>query len=78
MAFNNNKFCIASYCNGWSLWYYTTDDDSNTVFEDGYFNNTKTLIYIGDVIICNCKNGTAIRTMNIDDKGNVVLKKIIL
>lgn len=78
MAFNNRWFGMVSYCNGWSLWCYTTDDDSNTVFEDGYFNNTKTLINIGDVIICNCKNGTAIRTMNIDDKGNVVLKNILL
>lgn len=78
MAFNNRTFGMVTYCNSWSLWCYATDDDSDIVLQDGYFNNTKTLINIGDVIICKCKNDTAIRAINIDDKGNVVLKNILL
>ena len=77
MAFKNNKLGVATYCNGWSLWYYRADaqENLNEVLGDGYFNNTVTLMNSGDVIIINHNNETAIRVININNDRVVSLSK---
>ena len=61
MAFQNKNLSVIAYANGFTLWHYSSASETlATITANGYFNNVKTLMNIGDiVIIC---GGVAIDT----------------
>ena len=75
MAFRNKNLSVIAYANGFTLWYYSTNEDSfMDVCSVGYFNDVKTLCATGDIVIINSGNNTGLRKMRITDDGNVVLE----
>jgi hypothetical protein len=67
MAFQNKNLSVIAYANGFTLWHYSTAETLATITANGYFNNVKTLMNIGDIIIVNASDNTAIKKINITD-----------
>lgn len=66
MAFQNKNLSVIAYANGFTLWHYASAADTlATVTATAYFNNVKTLMNIGDIVIINASDNTAIRKINI-------------
>jgi hypothetical protein len=51
MAFKASDLSVLAYANNFTLWHYTTDDDSITV--SGYFNKGADMLRVHDLIIAN-------------------------
>ena len=49
MAFHSDDLSMLAGANGFTLWHYTTSDE--TVDDDGYFNAASAALRVGDVII---------------------------
>lgn len=59
MAFQNKNLSVIAYANGWTLWHYTTNNDSmEEITKDEYFTPVHTLMNAGD-FICIVANGQA-------------------
>ena len=68
MAFQNKNLSVIAYANGFTLWHYSSAFETlATITANGYFNNVKTLMNIGDIIIINASDNTAIKKINITD-----------
>ncbi|MDW2995267.1 MAG: hypothetical protein R8N24_04585 [Alphaproteobacteria bacterium] len=68
MAFQNKNLSVIAYANGFTLWHYCAADETlATITANGYFNNVKTLMNIGDIIIINASDNTAIKKINITE-----------
>ncbi len=67
MAFQNKNLSVIAYANGFTLWHYSASETMATIGANGYFNNVKTLMNIGDVIIINASDNTSIKKINITD-----------
>ncbi|MBE6457688.1 MAG: hypothetical protein E7011_02695 [Alphaproteobacteria bacterium] len=68
MAFQNKNLSVIAYANGFTLWHYSSSSETmSTVAANGYFNSVKTLMNIGDIIIINASDNTAIKKINITD-----------
>ena len=67
MAFQNKNLSVIAYANGFTLWHYSSAETLATITANGYFNNVKTLMNIGDIIIVNASDNTAIKKINITD-----------
>ena len=67
MAFQNKNLSVIAYANGFTLWHYSASETLATITANGYFNNVKTLMNIGDIIIINASDNTAIKKINITD-----------
>ena len=67
MAFQNKNLSVIAYANGFTLWHYSATETLATIAANGYFNNVKTLMNIGDIIIINASDNTAIKKINITD-----------
>ena len=68
MAFQNKNLSVIAYANGFTLWHYSCGTETlSTITANGYFNNVKTLMNIGDIIIINASDNTAIKKINITD-----------
>ena len=66
MAFQNKNLSVIAYANGFTLWHYSSASETlATITANGYFNNVKTLMNIGDVVIINASDNTAIKKINI-------------
>lgn len=66
MAFQNKNLSVIAYANGFTLWHYaSTSETIATIAATGYFNDVKTLMNIGDVVIINASDNTAIKKINI-------------
>ncbi|HNY25436.1 MAG TPA: hypothetical protein PKJ33_02730 [Alphaproteobacteria bacterium] len=66
MAFLNKNLSVIAYANGFTLWHYASAADTLSVITaTGYFNNVKTLMNIGDIVIVNASDNTSIRKINI-------------
>ncbi len=65
MAFQNKNLSVIAYANGFTLWHYSADETMATISANGYFNNVKSLMNIGDIIIINASDNTAIKKINI-------------
>ena len=62
--FLNRNMSVLAYANGFTLWHYTSNEDSLEQIEwAGYFDKMVTLVHFGDIIIINARDGTAIRTI---------------
>ncbi len=67
MAFQNKNLSVIAYANGFTLWHYSAGETLATITANGYFNNVKTLMNIGDIIIINASDNTAIKKINITE-----------
>ena len=66
MAFQNKNLSVIAYANGFTLWHYASNNETvSTISATGYFNDVKTLMNIGDVIIINASDNTTIKKINI-------------
>ena len=67
MAFQNKNLSVIAYANGFTLWHYCAAETLSSITANGYFNNVKTLMNIGDIIIINASDNTAIKKINITE-----------
>ncbi len=67
MAFQNKNLSVIAYANGFTLWHYSAAETLSTITANGYFNSVKTLMNIGDIIIINASDNTAIKKINITE-----------
>ncbi|MCM1294113.1 MAG: hypothetical protein NC311_00945 [Muribaculaceae bacterium] len=61
MAFQNKNLSVIAYANGFTLWHYSATETLATIVASGYFDNVKTLMNTGDIIIINGSDNTAIK-----------------
>lgn len=63
MAFKNRNFSVIAYANGFTLWHYSTIEDTlEQVCASGYWkDNVAALVNTGDIMIVNAADGTAFR-----------------
>ena len=58
MAFQNKNLSVIAYANGFTLWHYGSADKASDIMSDGYFNDIRTLINAGDIVIANGADDT--------------------
>lgn len=77
MAFQNRNFNVIAYANGFTLWHYSSSNNTLAEIEtDGYFNPIYTLCNVGDIIIINATDTTGMRRIVSIDDGQVKLAKL--
>lgn len=67
MAFQNKNLSVIAYANGFTLWHYAAAETFATISTAGYFNDVKTLMNNGDIVIINGSDSTGIRTIAVTD-----------
>ncbi len=67
MAFQNKNLSVIAYANGFTLWHYSASETLATITATGYFNDVKTLMNIGDIVMINASDNTAIKKINITE-----------
>ncbi len=67
MAFQNKNLSVIAYANGFTLWHYSAKESLSTISATGYFNDVKTLMNVGDIVMINASDNTAIKKINITD-----------
>ena len=78
MAFQNKNLSVIAYANGFTLWHYASSSETMaTIAATGYFNDVRTLMNVGDVIIINATDNTAIKKINITDNNNVTIATLV-
>lgn len=53
MAFKASDLSVLAYANNFTLWHYTTSDDTITIEGAGYFNNAADMLRVNDLMIVN-------------------------
>lgn len=66
MAFQNKNLSVIAYANGFTLWHYSANEAIDTISADSYFDDVKTLMNTGDIIIINASDNTSIKKINIE------------
>lgn len=61
MAFQNKNLSVIAYANGFTLWHYSAAETLSTITTSGYFDNVKTLMNTGDIVIINASDNTSIK-----------------
>ena len=67
MAFQNKNLSVIAYANGFTLWHYAGAETLATISANGFFNSVKSLMNVGDVIIINGTDNTAIKKINVTE-----------
>ena len=67
MAFENKNLSVIAYANGFTLWHYAANETIGTISASGYFNNIKTLMNTGDLVIINASDKTSIKAITVND-----------
>ena len=75
MAFQNKNLSVIAYANGFTLWHYAADETLATITTAGYFNNVKTLMNIGDIVIVNGSDDTSIKVVGVSSE-NITLSAL--
>ncbi len=70
MAFQNKNLSVIAYANGFTLWHYAANETAATITASGYFNDVKTLMNAGDLVIINASDKTAIKAIAVSS-GNI-------
>ncbi len=65
MAFQNKNLSVIAYANGFTLWHYAAAETMTTISASGYFNDVKTLMNTGDIVIINASDKTSIKTVTV-------------
>lgn len=53
MAFTASNLSVLAYANNFTLWHYTTVDNTATIEGAGYFNSAVDMLRVGDLMIIN-------------------------
>jgi hypothetical protein len=53
MAFKASELSVLAYANNFTLWHYTTPDDSVAIGGAGYFNSAVDMLRLNDLLIIN-------------------------
>lgn len=74
MAFKSIDFNVIAYANGFTLWHYSSKEDSlETIEQDNYFQQVKMIANTGDIIIITSNGNTKIRQLKLtENKISVV------
>ncbi|MCL2748637.1 MAG: hypothetical protein FWE50_01025, partial [Alphaproteobacteria bacterium] len=64
MSFQNKNLSVIAYANGFTLWHYAATETVSSITATGYFNPVRTLMNVGDIVIINGSDNTAIRKIN--------------
>ncbi len=67
MSFQNKNLSVIAYANGFTLWHYSARETLSQISANGYFNGVKTLMNVGDIIIINASDTTAIKKINVTE-----------
>lgn len=70
MAFQNKNLSVIAYANGFTLWHYAENVTMATITASGYFNDVKTLMNTGDIVIINASDNTSLKKVAVA-AGNV-------
>lgn len=70
MAFQNKNLSVIAYANGFTLWHYAENVTMATITASGYFNDVKTLMNTGDIVIINASDNTSLKKVVVAS-GNV-------
>ena len=65
MAFQNKNLSVIAYANGFTLWHYAANETFAEITASGYFNDVKTLMNNGDIVIVNGSDKTGIRAISV-------------
>lgn len=73
MAYDPSSLSIVAYtyANRFTLWHYKTADQLLTISTDGYFNGAADMMRVGDMILMNAGDGSAIVTVTENNKDHV-------
>ncbi|MCB1782388.1 MAG: hypothetical protein KDI13_00180 [Alphaproteobacteria bacterium] len=63
MAYTANDLSVLAYANNFTLWHFTTTDDTTAIETAGYFDNAVDMLRLNDLVI-----------MNIDTDGTPLTK----
>ena len=75
MAFQNKNLSVIAYANGFTLWQYAANETLATIATAGYFNNVKTLMNVGDIVIVNASDDTSIKVVGVSS-NNITLSAL--
>jgi hypothetical protein len=76
MAFKHKNFNVIAYANGFTLWHYSSNEETlEEIEQDNYFGIAYTLMNNGDIIIVAGKTGTGIRQVELNE-NKVNLKRL--
>ena len=53
MTFKASDLSVLAYANNFTLWHYTTIDNSSTITTSGYFNSAVDMLRLNDLMIIN-------------------------
>lgn len=53
MAFTASNLSVLAYANNFTLWHYTTTDDTAAITGAGYFNGAVDMLRVNDLMIIN-------------------------
>ena len=71
MAFQNKNLSVIAYANGFTLWHYSSNETLATIVASGYFDNVKTLMNTGDIVIVNGSDNTSIKKITVSTSVTV-------
>ena len=61
MAFQNKNLSVIAYANGFTLWHYAANETMSAISTAGYFDDVKTLMNTGDIVIINASDSTSMK-----------------
>ncbi|MDR1361192.1 MAG: hypothetical protein LBJ18_02685 [Rickettsiales bacterium] len=64
MAFANKNLSVIAYANGFTLWHYAAPETVAAISASGYFNNVKTLMNVGDIVIVNGSDSVGLKRVS--------------
>lgn len=53
MAYKSSDLSVLAYANNFTLWHYTSIDNTATITGAGYFNSASDMLRVGDLLIIN-------------------------
>lgn len=53
MAYKSSDLSVLAYANNFTLWHYTSIDNTATITGAGYFNSATDMLRVGDLLIIN-------------------------
>ena len=71
MAFQNKNLSVIAYANGFTLWHYAANETLTTITAPGYFDDVKTLMNTGDIVIINASDNTSIKKITVGESISV-------
>lgn len=77
MAFQHKNFNVIAYANGFTLWQYSSNEETlKEIEQDNYFGVVYTLMNNGDIIIITTNKETAMRRISGLDERVVKLGRL--